>query len=363
MPTSVCIRSVAFGWGLAISVWLAFPLPASAQQGLVRAPSVSTLSPDKFDAMPDDAPLTLEGRTLTKGQFLGEMAAKRERVASRKPPSTQASGDDLTADFTTFRAQYLDALRSKRQTQASAARAKGPLVAPPPSEAPDTCTAPKITAVSASPPVEPGEEIILNGCGFGGSHPSNDLRLVGGFPTGFVKLQVLKWHNHAVQAKVPALTGVKDDAAAKLQLVTKDLQLSNTIPMPFRAARDVVELGAGDVQVQCKLENKYVKCPSSDKVTLSAFHGWPQLSTPATVHVASADMATIALKNSYVLAGYAWWWYGLNGVVDFPAGFVEGASSAQVKMNFSYWVSQKQKGIASYGVRMYAVGPIGVPHR
>ena len=32
-------------------------------------------------------------------------------------------------------------------------------------------------------------------------------------------------------------------------------------------------------------------------------------------------------------------------------------------MNFSYWVSQKQKGIASYGVRMYAVGPIGVPHR
>jgi hypothetical protein len=32
-------------------------------------------------------------------------------------------------------------------------------------------------------------------------------------------------------------------------------------------------------------------------------------------------------------------------------------------MNFSYWAGQKQKGLISYGVYMYAAGPVGVPYR
>ena len=49
-----------------------------------------------------------------------------------------------------------------------------------------TCPTPKLGTVDMTPPIEPGEELIVSGCGFG---LSPQLRLLGAFPGGYLVLQ------------------------------------------------------------------------------------------------------------------------------------------------------------------------------
>ncbi len=88
------------------------------------------------------------------------------------------------------------------------------------------CLAPTIKSVSYTWPLEPKEEVIIHGCGFGdaaatiGRGAVRKLSLKGSFPSPgtVVALQVLSWSTATVTARVPPLTGARDQTA-KLQLV------------------------------------------------------------------------------------------------------------------------------------------------
>ncbi len=317
--------------------------------------SLAAMPATTFKSLPDQAEVEVDGKKMTKQQFLREMEQQFKLAVARKAPTPQLSQAQAEAEFSAFRTGVLQNFARKLATENGVVRASAsnlfPTAQPPPS-APDQCTAPKITAVSAAPPLEPGEELIINGCGFG--PVGGELRLVGNFPGGHLKLAKLRWLPHAVNARVPIATGVKDQAA-KLQVVTTNLKLSNPWLTTFRATRDVVRLTLNNIQVQCDVFNQYTKCPGHfpkfPGSTFGAFHGSP------TAYHSGTDRATIALRNGYVLAGYGWWWLGSSYALDPPGGFTEGASSSTVSMHFTHWAD----GFGEYGMAVYAVGPVGVP--
>lgn len=102
------------------------------------------------------------------------------------------------------------------------------------------CLKPTIKSVVYTPPLEPGESLIVSGCGFGDPAARAGVRklnLKGAFPAAgtAVPLQILTWSETAVMAKVPMVKGVKDQNAW-LQIESEP-NTSNQIPVSFRATR------------------------------------------------------------------------------------------------------------------------------
>ena len=93
---------------------------------------------------------------------------------------------------------------------------------------PDPCPKPQVEAKVVAPPIQPHEEIILNGCGFGDKR--GELRLVSNaFPGGHVKLEILTWTRKAIHARMPALQGVKNAFKARMLIMRSDLTLGGSI--------------------------------------------------------------------------------------------------------------------------------------
>lgn len=326
------------------------------------APSLRTLKIESFQRLPDGAFVELDGRRLTKRQFLDEMQTKTNLARSRKAPAS-APPTSGNADFESFRTQFRQAEKTRldlkntrvvaRFPQAAKAGSGAGIVSP----TPDSCPGPKIELVVAEPPLEPGDTVFLNGCGFGSKNANSRLMLVGNdFPGGFLELQIVKWLGYYIEAVVPAVTGVKDIPGAKLQIRTGDFKLSGSSPMAFRAARDVVKLTRNDVQFSCApaVDNGSA-CPSYESFTIGARHNNSYL-----VYWGGTDSAKVKLINGYVLAGYGWIWVGKgNGFVDFPSGANNGVSDLNVLMSFAIVAP----GRVDYGVDLYAIGPVQVAYR
>jgi hypothetical protein len=327
------------------------------------APSLRTLKIDSFQAMPDGASVELDGRRLTKRQFLDEMQTKTNLARSRKAPATAPPTGDNT-DFDSFRTQFVQKEKSRLELKKSRVVARSPQAAKAGSAAgivsptPDSCTSPKIELVVAEPPLEPGDTVFLNGCGFGTKNTESRLMLVGNdFPGGFLDLQIVKWLGYYIEAVVPAVTGVKDIPGAKLQIRTGDLKLSGSTPMAFRAARDVVKLTRNDVQFSCEpAADPSSKCPSYFSHTFGAMH-----KAASFIYSSGTDSAKVKLINGYVLAGYWWIWVAKGngfGFVNFPNGANNGASDLNVLMSFATALAE-----VHYAVDLYAIGPVQVAYR
>jgi hypothetical protein len=335
----------------------------------------------------------VDGRVVTERAFLAELTENRARAIARKPPGARQPMD-ADAQLQLFRTDLLDKDRNRIRTEGSTnlapthANAAGPLSmhGPPPTPTPDPCTMPKITEISANLPLDAGETIIVNGCGFGLKHPQSELRLIGNFPPDqHLKLRILGWSGFAITALVKEDTGVRDDPSARLQVVTREAKLSNTWPAPFYAARDVVKLASADVTVQC---HPYGTCAGNG----ATFGGGSQHYTKEAV-----DSVSAILQNGYHYAGNAWWWSttGPQSWVEPPevkssggklqmkvaVTFTNGPTSAELK-EMGKWanLSDQEKAIKiemqkahppppvpgydiAYQVDVYVIGPAGVPYK
>jgi hypothetical protein len=323
---------------------------------------VRELKIETFQALPDGAAVQLDGRRLTKRQFLDEMQTKTSLARSRKAPASAPPAGDNT-DFDSFRAQFVQKEKSRLELKRSRLVARSPHAAKAVSGAgifsptPDSCPSPKIELVVAEPPLEPGDTVFLNGCGFGAKNSQSRLMLVGNdFPGGFLDLQIVKWLGYYIEAAVPAITGVKDIPGAKLQIRTGDLKLSSSTLMAFRAARDVVRLTRNDVQFSCApAADPSSECPSYFSHTFGAQH-----KAASFIYSSGTDSAKVKLINGYVLAGYWWIWIAKGtGFVSFPNGANNGASDLNVLMSFAAVAPAE----VHYAVDLYAIGPVQVAYR
>jgi hypothetical protein len=326
--------------------------------------------------------------------------SRLQRAVGRKAPGGQpAAESQKTGDL------LLQKYRARRDSEDSRARsASGGQgvslgVARP---TPDPCTTPQIKAVDATPPLDPGDHVVIQGCGFGKSAPNEkiELRLVGDFgvpghpgPPN-IPLDVSWSVGWKIVAQMPPpgdprVKGVQDDPVAKLQVFRKDGKFSNWFQVGFRANRVVSKLGPYDVTFNCK-------STSLDNCTLATSHPLADTqffggATVAARHLANnppcgsgdpecveeldtgregSDVIAVSLKNGWTLAGYAWWWrYEIIekwGLVEFPFGFPEGSSSASLSMKWEADYNccpPKKHGGVSYRVDLWAIGPENVPYK
>jgi hypothetical protein len=257
--------------------------------------------------------------------------------------------------------------------------------------APDPCgNSFELKAIQATPPLDPGELIMVDGCGFGPYPPGGELRLAGDFPGGYLKLKISGWTTRAIGAQLPMVTGVPDMPSAKLQVVRHDGKFSNWLDVGgFRATRDVRRIHPNDIVVSTcghpsPSDDSHCTMAKSHPLSESNFFGgasfaskWNTSTTPkgdcsATEMLGAnpwgyTDVAAVNLYNGWTLAGYAWWWtYGGEGYVVPPEGFAANSSSSTVRMKWSLYVHKcvgpYQSGLR-YRVDLYAVGPKGVPYK
>lgn len=247
----------------------------------------------------------------------------------------------------------------------------------------------ELKAWQGTPPVDPGEYVVLDGCGFGILATGAEARLVGDFPGGYLKLNISSWSPTRIIAILPMVTGVGDMPAARLQVIHSSSRFSNMLDVGgFRATREVRLIHPIDVAITCghptSSDDSNCTLAKSHPLSESNFFGgatfaskWSQSTTPkedcdATDMLGGSywgytDLAAVNLHNGWVMAGYAWWWtYGGAGYVLPPEGFSVNSSSSTIRMNWGLLVQRCTGPYQSnlrYRVDLYAVGPKGVPYK
>lgn len=244
----------------------------------------------------------------------------------------------------------------------------------------------EVSGVQASPPLDPGEWVLVQGCGLGTS--PGKVRVAGDFSGGYLDLEIKYWGSTQVSAQLPLVTGVGDMPAARLQLVRQDGKFSGLLDVGgFRATREVRRIHPTDVIVTCGSTFGSDDCTLGQSHPLSESEFFAGASFAAKHGVQTApkdcddsalyclgqwwektDLASVQLANGWTLAGYAWWWNPLSGwnYVQSPAGFQTGSSSATIAMNWGLGLNAGQgptKSDVRYRVDLYAVGPKGVPYK
>ena len=233
---------------------------------------------------------------------------------------------------------------------------------------PDSCPKPQVEATAVALPIEPLEEIILNGCGFGDQR--GELRLESNvFPGGHLKLDIVTWTRKAIHARVPSLKGMKNHKLSKMRIVRKDLTLGEPFFMPFKATQSCELIPKNRVNVSC---GEIGRCSFKDpepgnkfKTKLFKDASFGAYHLPAKPFNGGVDKGSVNLGNDWTLQGmdYNWDDGGPTGkqthvFVGPPSGFKKGASQFTIIMP---WISWKN-GQAAYGVKLLACGPWGVPY-
>ncbi|HVN77061.1 MAG TPA: hypothetical protein VMT19_12140 [Thermoanaerobaculaceae bacterium] len=233
--------------------------------------------------------------------------------------------------------------------------------------------APAITGVVQSPPLSPGEQILILGEGFGGPDdgsvtppPGGVARLNGYFAGGHLQLEIVRWAPAYVLARVPIVTHVPDQGLVTVQVVV-GTSASNQVDSAFEAARGVVLVRREDTQVMAchgaDLAANFCN-PGFGRHTSASFGAYHAY----TDGECGRDELRVALTHQFTLhRAYldAVPGYQASGSAGPPAfaaslgGFQPGAAAADISVEWCY----DGIGGLDYGLALYAVGPAGFFYR
>jgi hypothetical protein len=305
---------------------------------------------------------------MSRSEIAGKMAKIRaEAGAVRRDPGLKALQSQLDQTFAGQQA-------AKNQKVALALQqALGGLVVAKPVRP----TVPKINLVVQSPPLSPGDRILIFGEGFGGSEEGpptppegGSVRLIGYFPPeAHLTLKIVRWAPVYILAELPPVSGVPDQEGIHIQ-VRCSPTWSNQVESSFRATRVYAMLTKADVAVlvchDADLASNACNSPYSKHGggTFSALHAY-------TDGECGYDQVRVSLGHGYTLdhtyldATYSYIGGTISGPMPAPAvgaslaGFPQGASRADLTIN---WCFDGMGGI-DYGLIVYAIGPKGLPYR
>lgn len=352
-----------------------------------------------------------------------QFSQMKSRAMSGKPPGGNPSGES-NAFMERLKRQHESRVESQNaRVQAMFGRLsvpptggggkKGPPpgvhapgTGPAPMKLPDPCEGRplEVKAIQTSPPLEPGDKVFIDGCGFGyptDPAPAEVLLLGDGFPGGRQKLIVEGCLPSGILARVPPIHGVLDFPAARLQVV-RGSQFSAMVDVGgFRATREVRRLTPADVDVSCSEQTPGCRLatspwqmaasgapppvpPSGESqffagATFAAKHLLDlRPSIPACEHLEDVSLGRGSktatdtyrvgpLRNGWLLVSYNWWWKPENdGWVMPPAKFNPDTNSSSIEMKWGVQASACEGPVASdvrYRVDLYIVGPKGIPYK
>ncbi len=313
-------------------------------------------------------PAAVQHSTMSQPEITAKMGKLRaDARAARRDPGIKALQGALARELAATQA-------AKNQKVALALQqALGGLAKP----VPVRPTVPKINLVVQSPPLSPGDRILIFGEGFGGSEDGpptppegGSVRLIGYFPPeAHLDLRIVRWAPASILAELPPVSGVPDQEGIHIQ-VRRSPTWSNQVESSFRATRVFVMLTKADVPVlvchDADLASNGCNPPYTKHGggTFSAVHAY-------TDGECGYDQVRVSLGNGYTLdhtyldATYSYIGGTISGPMPAPAvgaslaGFPQGASRADLTIN---WCFDGLGGI-DYGLIVYAIGPKGLPYR
>jgi len=329
------------------------------------------LSRQAFEKLPPDQLLTLQGRRLTKSQFLAEVQQKQSEAFRRRGG---------TSDPATRLKQFQDKEKSRIQVgNASRFQAhQGALKLGVAGSTAMHCMSPKIDGFEVAV-VEPGMQYLtIKGCGFGwakgaphsGAHVEGpgEVRLYGNFPGGSVRLFMSPyqwwpvWYDGTIDVDVPSGLGGVFDHPVQLQVIRKDGKQSNLWPLKFKAAMQMKWLKSWDFQVSCSKAATSNTCGPGKTA-----QGEPAPAKTATVRHRNDDFLSLgtdtfslSLKNGWYFEDYVFESSGtpLSGVT--PPGFTPTPNTVTANLNYSWLVFG---GEVRYDLTFVIVGPQGVEYK
>ncbi len=212
----------------------------------------------------------------------------------------------------------------------------------------------------------PGGLVTVMGNHFG-DQPGRLMMVMvpSGFPfsIGNVPLENLQWADHSVSGNIPAgLSGVIDQPVL-LQIVTADGHQSNRVEVQFKAAREARALPGtafsarlfsqtGDDDFWGRGDGD----PATINNTLSAYH------TSLVASDSGTDYFICNLRHGWIYARYEW--LDTGGIDGSPFGkgieaYPEPLGQADFELKISWFYDLG--GLAHYAIKIFAIGPRGVP--
>jgi hypothetical protein len=176
------------------------------------------------------------------------------------------------------------------------------------------------------------------------------------------------WKPTYVFGQLPPITG-KEDQTIWLQVKTKSGKLSNLFPVNFTAERELKQLQASDVSVNCSYEADVDKCNSHYNTDSVPFCATPFVSagqdgdTIVGYHWTcvgdsdGTDSYSASLENGWLFESAVF--MDLKGSSSATmTGFQSGTDSINVKVNWS----NEDVSYVLYRMNISIKGPKGVPH-
>jgi hypothetical protein len=199
--------------------------------------------------------------------------------------------------------------------------------------------------------ITPGGRVSMRGCELGSRR--GEMRMLGQFPGGRVKLVVEEWTPQLVIASVPAeLRGVVDQDV-RMQLVPATGTPPKEQPGRFQARRETVELpDALMANVQCAHPQ-----PSDCKLESLLGARWAFAWHTGSDSQRGSDLWRLSLGPAWELER-----------IEHRAGSGSSQATAQPRQATQQivsvdWISQQSETIfaANYLVRFFVTGPAGIP--
>ena len=220
-----------------------------------------------------------------------------------------------------------------------------------------------------TPPLSPGDQILILGEGFGGSEdgpptpPVGSLvRLNGYFPGGHLTLEVLRWAPVYILARVAPISGYPDQGIVTIQVMCGQFG-SNQVDSSFEATREVRAVRREDYQVlvchDADLEENFCNLNFPNTGGFEGHHNY-------TDGECGHDQVRVVLGHHFVLQGA---YLAANpahltsqeppAVSASFSGLQPGAARSGIRIDWCY----DGLGGIDYLFSVYAVGPAGLDYK
>jgi hypothetical protein len=338
------------------------PTPTPAPRLAIKKPvAVKSLSKEQLQALGDNDPVEIDGKTITKAQARADMlklkpqadAWVRQKTAGAESRFQTRSGEFGAAQKTKLDAENVKATAAVARLRQSLEQAPTPTPKP---EQKGPCT-PHIASLSnGSNPVYPGMSAFLaGGSCFGGQQGT--LKIEGQFPGGALKVMISLWKDNLVIVSIPANVSGAPDQTAMVSVVTADGKTSNKLNVPFVALRELRLLKSSDTTPVCSMGADINDCDPEQGRTFDGVHS----NTIDLTDDHGLDKVKVFLKNGWVLHSEEFevgnW--GIGGGATSQFASVKGKSTADIGYGFHV----HPFGYIRFYSLVYIEGPVGVSHK
>ena len=327
---------------------------------LKKPVALRTLTKEQIQALPDDAPVEIDGKITTRSQARADIQRIKPQAdawVAQKLAASMARFQQMSGDFAAVQKRKIDS--NNIRALAAVAQLRQSIEQKADDKKPTPCAGPHIASVSTgSTAIYPGMAAFLaGGACFGSQQGGGKLRFEWLSDGGSYTPPVTLWNDRLVMVSIPdSLAGLREQDGT-VSVVRADGSTSNKMTVHFVPLLELKPIYAGDPALipVCSMGADINDCDPVQGRTFDGVHS----NTLDISDDHGTDKVKVALKNGWVLREREWevgnWLTGGGANIVYPVG----VAHTDVSMNFS---------VHPFGyIRFYSIffieGPKGVSHK